>query len=66
LNDRIVYLKKTANFMHKQLSVRDGVNLHVFIRHEGFDQFGNALPDDGSSFPGDRSKKKNGEDKKYA
>ena len=53
--------------MRSQLKVRDGVVLHVFIRHEGFDQFGNALPDDGSAFPGNRSVKKSGqEDKKYA
>lgn len=66
MNERIVYLKKNANFIHNQLSVRDGVILHVFVRHEGFDQYGNALPDDGSAFPGDRGKKKNGDEKKYA
>jgi hypothetical protein len=37
LNDRIVYMKKTANFLHNQLKVRDGIILHVFVRHEGFD-----------------------------
>ena len=60
-------MKKTANFLHNQLKVRDGIILHVFVRHEGFDQYGNLLPDDGTAFPGDRSKKKNSqEEKMYA
>lgn len=44
------------------MHVRDGVLVYLFVRHEGFDVTGNALPNDGSYFPGAR-KKKLGDDK---
>jgi hypothetical protein len=37
--------------------VRDGVALHVFVRHEAFDATGAQLPDDGSYHPGALQKK---------
>lgn len=47
------------------MSVRDGVILHLFVRHEGYDREGNLLPSDGSAFPAAQDKKKN-ESKNYA
>ena len=35
--------------------MRDGVTLHLFVRHEGFDKNGKPLPEDGSSHPGKHS-----------
>ena len=52
LNDRLLFLKENANFQYDQHHVRDGVPLHVFVRHEAFDAAGNQLPDDGSYHPG--------------
>lgn len=62
----MAYLRDNANFLHQQLHVRDGVKLHVFVRHQGFDQFGNELPNDGSAFPGERQKKANEDTRVYA
>jgi len=58
LAERLAEMKDLANFRVEQLSVRDGVPIYLFVRHEGLDQSGNSLPDDGSAFPGARQKKK--------
>jgi hypothetical protein len=52
-----LFLKENANFQYDQHVVRDGVPLHVFVRHEAFDASGNQLPDDGSYHPGAKLKK---------
>lgn len=49
---RLAHVKKHASFQQDQHHVRDGVTLHLFVRHEGFDRNGKALPEDGSAHPG--------------
>jgi len=53
-------MRDHANFQNEQTQVRDGVPFFIFVRHESFDQHGNRLPDDGSTFPGACEKKRKG------
>ena len=52
LNEKIQFIKDQANFLHEQHHVRDGVVLHVFVRHEGYDQFDNLVVENESTLPG--------------
>ncbi len=39
------------------MSVRDGVMLYLFVKHEGYDRDGNLMSSDGSAFPEAQNKK---------
>ncbi len=47
------------------MSVRDGVMLYLFVRHEGYDRDGNLMSSDGSAFPEAQNKNHNN-NKNYA
>ena len=51
LSEKMAYLKANANFESKKMYVKDGVFLHLFVRHQAFDRSGVELPNDGSFFP---------------
>ena len=59
LDSRLTFAKVNANFMTQRYNVRDGVILHMFVRHEAYDQFENLLPSDGTNFPGAKKADKN-------
>ena len=41
--------------------IRDGVQLYMFVKHQGYDRKGQLLPSDGTAFPGvNQRKTKNG------
>jgi hypothetical protein len=47
------------------MSVRDGVMLYLFVKHEGYDRDGNLMSSDGSAFP-EAQNKKHKNNKNYA
>jgi hypothetical protein len=55
LEQRLAFIKANANFMTERYNVRDGVVLHVFVKHEAYDQYENLLPSDGTNFPGSKN-----------
>ena len=50
-------MKNEANFSKRKHFVRDGVPVHIYIKHQGFDNSGKLLPSDGTAFPGENQRK---------